>query len=231
MLIFGDFVPQDCNKLFISRAYDYYDIGNLTVTAELELVKNINSTTTIFVTNVTVDGNVNLGIPNSVCANIEYDEDNFPTPEFCSQSLHSPFNFTTTKPSFNLQIHFSNTYFPFYFGFADDGTFSYIDGTLFSPENSTFIEIEDQSYSHDVYTQTCTSFIPAPIPAKYFPKCKTFKSQIIILNSTNNFDIFASSYMFWSLSEKKIEATGNYTISGNYFFDYIINDDDELCTG
>uniref|UniRef100_A0A914P778 Uncharacterized protein n=1 Tax=Panagrolaimus davidi TaxID=227884 RepID=A0A914P778_9BILA len=203
----------------------------MTISAEMELFKNLNSTT-IYITNVSVSGDLIYGPPQSVCANVQ-GEQVIPPSGSCSTSLTTPFNFSTQDPSITLQIFFPKDYyiFDFYFGFIDDGTFSYKDGTLFTPENSTILETDNDLDISFFYNDTCTSFIPAPIAPTNSSKCKTFKSQILILNTNDSYSIYASSYMTWNLNGNSLEATGNYTTPGRYFFEYIFNDDNYECVG
>uniref|UniRef100_A0A914PT54 Uncharacterized protein n=1 Tax=Panagrolaimus davidi TaxID=227884 RepID=A0A914PT54_9BILA len=133
-----------------------------------------------------------LQYPDYICANVPFDI-SVPDPQKCSTSLNATFSFSLQEPSFNLHAHFSNgSWSRIFSGYADDGTFSFIDGTFFNSSQPRLSTTFKNNTTTIYEEQTCTSFVSVPEAPKKAQKCKKFESQTLIINLSDN-STFASS--------------------------------------
>uniref|UniRef100_A0A914QB79 Uncharacterized protein n=1 Tax=Panagrolaimus davidi TaxID=227884 RepID=A0A914QB79_9BILA len=171
----------------------------------------------------------NLRYPDYICANVPFDI-SVPDPQKCSTSLNTTFSFALQEPSFNLHAHYLNgSWSRIFSGYADDGTFTFIDGTFFNSSQPR-LSINFSNETTDIFEQqTCTSFVSAPEAPKKAPKCKKFESQTLIINLSDN-STFASSIGSYKFhGGNNVTAYANFTGPSDLFVLFWING--HLCEG
>uniref|UniRef100_A0A914PJ25 Uncharacterized protein n=1 Tax=Panagrolaimus davidi TaxID=227884 RepID=A0A914PJ25_9BILA len=182
-----------------------------TITANFKLFHEENKTDIVEVSNV-FSANLNDNSPaQSLCVN----SNNF----LCNYDLTKPFNFTSQGLFFDIDVTFDNIGTSLWDGFVDDGTFNSFDGSLFSLENACNII----SYPNELRTQCCASFIPAPKVTSNYPKCKNFRSRWSILNVDDNYSIFATSVVNYTLEDNAVSANGDFNGPANFSCEYSFN--------
>uniref|UniRef100_A0AC34G7K6 Uncharacterized protein n=1 Tax=Panagrolaimus sp. ES5 TaxID=591445 RepID=A0AC34G7K6_9BILA len=200
--------PQSCTAITASKdylSYHSYDDQSI-VSLDLKLFNFANSTW-IQVSNVQYYEH-GESFPDYICANHPFYISE-PDPQKCSKSLNSTFAFSLQEPNFYLHAHFSdNHWYQIYSGYADDGTFSFGDGSLFTLEQPSFFNSYRDSKSLTTEVQNCTSFVSAPEVATKNPRCKRFKSETTVLNADNS--VYANSTGIYTVVKQNgTEVVGN----------------------
>uniref|UniRef100_A0A914QZL7 Uncharacterized protein n=1 Tax=Panagrolaimus davidi TaxID=227884 RepID=A0A914QZL7_9BILA len=155
--------PQSCNSINAVKYDDYFEESPERVInsfMNLKLFKFGNAT---WIHVGTVDyKSTDLQYPDYICANVPFDI-SVPDSQKCSTSLNTTFSFALQGPSFNLYAHFSNdSWSRIFTGYADDGTFSFIDGTFFNSSQPRLSTTFKNNTTTIYEEQTCTSFVSAP---------------------------------------------------------------------
>uniref|UniRef100_A0A914Q2X6 Uncharacterized protein n=1 Tax=Panagrolaimus davidi TaxID=227884 RepID=A0A914Q2X6_9BILA len=185
--------PKNCNAITattVDKSFTY----NSAIYSSLDLkLFKFGNTTWIHVSHFYYndgdgEGEKNVGTEKSTdyfCVNHNFGISQ-PDPQICSQSYNGTFSFSLQETYFYLHTHLSGNWYELYSGFADDGTFSFNDGTLFTPEEPSITSGYADYKGSRYVTQNCTSFTAAPEAIIKAPKCKSFESQTVVLNSDNS---------------------------------------------
>uniref|UniRef100_A0AC34GQ37 Uncharacterized protein n=1 Tax=Panagrolaimus sp. ES5 TaxID=591445 RepID=A0AC34GQ37_9BILA len=98
----------------------------------------------------------------------------------------------------------------FWEGYIDDGSFSVEDGRMFTTKNPCLTT----AYEKDVtFIQCCKTFVPAPQVTTKYPRCKAFRSRLSVLNVNDNYSLFATFQMNFTLSDNN-EIVGSGIFQG-----------------
>ena len=218
-------IPQACTALTVTKVdkyYGHYD-SETDVSFKLSLSRRGNETW-ITVSDARFNQTDNA-YPDYICANVPFGM-NGPDPQKCSFNFTGTFSFSIEGPSFYLHARLSRSWYEIFWGYADDGTFSYPDGSLFTPETPSYTDSQSDRQSSVVETQTCTSFAPAPQAPVKAPRCLSFKGRTSILNADDNYSINATSLASYTFSAgNNLDANATFTGSPGHYIIYWINSD------
>jgi hypothetical protein len=212
--------PMRCTEISVN-SFQYgsgeYD-NNLIMSATFKLFYVENQTNIIQVSDI-IAWDFNEKKPASqICADILSN---------CTSDFSTPFNITVIDNNFGLWADFieNNGMFEedltFWYGFVEEGNINHPDGTLFSIDNACIVNEFDGSKM----VQCCNSFEPVPkAPAGNFPKCKTFKSRVSILNVNDNYSINATASLTLMIFDDNSVVTTDFNFTENVIFAYDLNE-------
>uniref|UniRef100_A0A914QL93 Uncharacterized protein n=1 Tax=Panagrolaimus davidi TaxID=227884 RepID=A0A914QL93_9BILA len=103
-------------------------------------------------------------------------------------------------------------------------SFSYFTGELFSDANKCFSSSDSDGGTNGNTTQCCITLIPAPIAPINSPKCLKFKSRTTVYNIDDNYSIFFTSKINYTITDKNITSHGELTGPKDYIVVYVLND-------
>uniref|UniRef100_A0AC34FGI7 Uncharacterized protein n=1 Tax=Panagrolaimus sp. ES5 TaxID=591445 RepID=A0AC34FGI7_9BILA len=193
-----------------------YD-NNLIMSANFKLFYVENVTNIIQVSDIIAWDYKEKKPANQVCSDVLSN---------CTSNFATAFNITVTDNYFGLWGDFIENNgmleedLTFWYGYADEGNINHPDGTLFSTDQACIIN----SFDGNRMVQCCSSFAPAPkIPAGNYPKCKTFKSRVSILNANDNYKINATSSLTIMIMDDNSIITSDFNATAGILFTYEIN--------
>uniref|UniRef100_A0A914QPR7 Uncharacterized protein n=1 Tax=Panagrolaimus davidi TaxID=227884 RepID=A0A914QPR7_9BILA len=197
--------------------FDDYSYGNITGSAMLSIYKR-NNIQYISVSNVDVVNFVTKQTANRFCI----DPGNV-----CTNNLSLPLEAPLGNETFVMDAYFpSGNPIQFFHGIADDEGFFAADGTMYTIDKLCTTQQSNQSNLEDKEVHCCSAFKPVPQAPSNQPRCKKFKSRSSIVNANDNFSIFFTSSMNFTLDGNLFSAVGS--ISGatgnNYSIEYWYND-------
>jgi hypothetical protein len=218
ILSFASSTPMKCTTISTTLIYDEFDYGNITGSAIIS-VSSKNYIQYVTVSNVDVVNYATNETANELCIW-----------ENCTTTLSAPFETSFPNGSLALAAYFpSGDGIEFSSAILDDTSFIGFDGSLFSLDKLCSTQLINQSGLIDKETHCCMEFKPVPVaPAN--PRCTTFSTRSTILNVDDNYSIFATSSMNFSLNGNAFNGAGTFTpptvsTGYNYSIDYWLNDE------
>uniref|UniRef100_A0A914QHP9 Uncharacterized protein n=1 Tax=Panagrolaimus davidi TaxID=227884 RepID=A0A914QHP9_9BILA len=163
--------------------------GPLNITADFTLYDQGNNKTRI----INVNNVLSQNLQDNSSAQVLYTDD-----DQVNENLNNPFNFTAPRDDFDLWVEFDTLSLTFWEGYIDDGSFTIIDGRMFTKANSCY----NTEYEKDSpLIQCCNKFVPAPDVTQKYPRCNKFRSRVSVLNVNDNYSVFATFAMNLTLSK------------------------------
>uniref|UniRef100_A0A914PC75 Uncharacterized protein n=1 Tax=Panagrolaimus davidi TaxID=227884 RepID=A0A914PC75_9BILA len=103
--------------------------GPLNITADFTLYDQGNNKTRI----INVNNVLSQNLQDNSSAKVLYTDD-----DQVNENLNNPYNFTAPRDDFDLWVEFDTLSLTFWEGYIDDGSFTIIDGRMFTKDNSCY---------------------------------------------------------------------------------------------
>uniref|UniRef100_A0AC35FJM1 Uncharacterized protein n=1 Tax=Panagrolaimus sp. PS1159 TaxID=55785 RepID=A0AC35FJM1_9BILA len=186
--------------------------GNFSIYGNLKYFPAANKTGIIQVSNVS---SISYDTGNSgqmICTIPQND---------CYSNISMPYNFTSENEYFETGMAMDGLNKVFWRGYLDEGSFSGNNGFVYTP-NSTCMLWKNPSLGE--HNECCVAFAPAIQAQTTYPKCKAFRSRFSILNTDDNFSIFATVTMNYTVNGNLVTGSGNYSGPSNTTIFYRLTD-------
>uniref|UniRef100_A0AC34FM72 Uncharacterized protein n=1 Tax=Panagrolaimus sp. ES5 TaxID=591445 RepID=A0AC34FM72_9BILA len=186
--------------------------GNFSIFGNLKYFPAANKTGMIQISNVS-SISYDTGNPGSIICTIPQND--------CNSNVTIPYNFTSDNEYFETGMGMDGLNKVFWRGYLDEGSFSANNGFIYTQNNTCMLWKNPSLGEHN---ECCVAFAPAIQAQTNNPKCKTFRSRMSILNTDDNFSIFATVTMNYTINGNTVSGSGNYSGPTNTMVFFRLND-------
>uniref|UniRef100_A0AC35GSG9 Uncharacterized protein n=1 Tax=Panagrolaimus sp. PS1159 TaxID=55785 RepID=A0AC35GSG9_9BILA len=214
---FRSLPPQGCNEII--AYFDLQSVFSIFITLNLKLTY-IQEKEYISINNINITSEYYS--VESICVLLDSTEKQCIS-DFSNFLSFEAENTETFSVEINVKDNFRESYDFLLFVVFDEGSFSYFTGEIYSDKNKCYSSPDSPGSTDGNFTQCCTSLISVPAATINYGKCLNFKSRTTVYNIDDNYSIFFTSKINYTINEKNISSHGELTGPTNYSVIYQLN--------